>query len=86
MIVEIVNKFKKDFKRSPDDIQNRVLEIENAKNIKSADLDIQRMEGQKKGENYYRIRVADWRIGCEILQPNITPVLNRRGRGISSPF
>ncbi len=52
MIVEIVNKFKKDFKRSPDDIQNKVLEIitilENAENIKSADLDIKRMEDQKK--------------------------------------
>lgn len=75
MIVEFVNKFKKDFKRAPDEIQDRVLDIiktlENAENINSLQIDIKRMEGQKKGESYYRIRVGDWRIGCEILQPNI---------------
>ena len=29
------------------------------------------MEGQKKGENYYRIRCGEYRIGIENINPKI---------------
>jgi len=75
MIVEIVKRFKKDFKSAPGDIQRRVLEminaLENAEKLEKSGLDVRAMEGQKKGEHYYRIQIGDWRVGCEYLYPDI---------------
>jgi mRNA interferase RelE/StbE len=34
-------------------------------------VDYTRMDGQKKGENYYRIRLGDWRMGIDYVKPNI---------------
>ncbi|MBX9782631.1 MAG: hypothetical protein K2X48_04970 [Chitinophagaceae bacterium] len=42
-----------------------------AKSLESSGLDYKKMDGQKKGESYYRIRVGDWRIGLEYLHPKI---------------
>jgi mRNA interferase RelE/StbE len=29
------------------------------------------MEGQRKDENYYRIRIGQWRIGIEVIEPRV---------------
>lgn len=29
------------------------------------------MEGQKNGENYYRTRVGEWRIGIKYIDPQV---------------
>ena len=33
------------------------------------------MEGQKKGENFYRIRVGEYRIGVENINPKVIVLL-----------
>ncbi|WP_221394043.1 hypothetical protein [Dyadobacter sp. NIV53] len=52
MVVEIVKRFKKDFKSAPGDIQRRVLEMINAleksEKLEKSGLDVKPMEGQKK--------------------------------------
>ena len=76
MVVEYVKRFKKDLKSTPADIQKRVLDVidklEAARNLESSGLDYKRMEGQKSSENYFRIRVGDWRIGIECIHPDVT--------------
>ncbi|MCF2504484.1 hypothetical protein L0663_13915 [Dyadobacter sp. CY107] len=76
MVVQYVKRFSKELKSTPKDIQKRVFDIINAleaaQNLESSGLDYTRMEGQKSGENYFRIRVGDWRIGIECIHPDIT--------------
>ncbi|MEO6285129.1 MAG: type II toxin-antitoxin system RelE/ParE family toxin [Dyadobacter sp.] len=76
MVVQYVKRFKKDLKSTPLDIQRRVFDVieklEAAQNLESAGLDYKKMEGQKSGENYYRIRIGEWRIGIECIHPDVT--------------
>ncbi|MCF2487172.1 type II toxin-antitoxin system RelE family toxin [Dyadobacter sp. CY347] len=76
MVVQYVKRFSKDLKSTPNDIQKKVFDIirvlESAHNLESSGLDYKRIEGQKRGENYFRIRVGDWRIGIEYIRPDIT--------------
>lgn len=72
--------FKKNFpkalKSTPKHIQEAVKEVIDklvaAKNLESSGIDYIRMEGQRKGENIFRIRIGDWRIGAEFISPKIT--------------
>ncbi|MCF0052224.1 hypothetical protein MUK70_30050 [Dyadobacter chenwenxiniae] len=76
MVVQYVKRFEKELKNTPNDIQRKVFNVitilESATNLESSGLDYKRMEGQKSGENYYRIRVGDWRIGIECIHPDVT--------------
>ena len=76
MVVQYVKRFEKELKNTPNDIQRKVLNVitilESATNLETSGLDYKRMEGQKSGENYYRIRVGDWRIGIECIHPGVT--------------
>lgn len=45
--------------------------LETATDLESAGLDYKRMQGQKKSEQYYRIRLGDYRVGIEYLSPGI---------------
>jgi mRNA interferase RelE/StbE len=67
--------FLKQLLALPKKVQNDVREIlillENAKNLQGSGVDYKFMEGQKKGEKYYRIRCGDYRIGIENTHPNI---------------
>ena len=76
MVVQYVKRFEKELKNTPNDIQRKVLNVitilESATNLETSGLDYKRMEGQKSGENYYRIRVGDWRIGIECIHPDVT--------------
>lgn len=75
--------FIKNLKILPKHIQESTREvikkIETAKNLETSGLDCKKMEGQKKDENYYRIRVGDWRIGIQYLAPRtiIVTILHR---------
>ncbi|QRR03856.1 type II toxin-antitoxin system RelE family toxin [Dyadobacter sandarakinus] len=46
--------------------------LASAENLETSGVDYRRIEGQKAGENYYRIRIGDWRVGMEYIHPNIT--------------
>lgn len=76
MVVQYVKRFEKELKNTPNEIQRKVLNVitilESSTNLESSGLDYKRMEGQKSGENYYRIRVGEWRIGVECIHPDVT--------------
>lgn len=76
MVVLYVNRFRKDLKSAHINVQRKVLEVieklEAAQNLDSSGLDYRKMEGQRSHENYYRIRIGDWRIGIEYIHPGVT--------------
>ncbi len=45
--------------------------LKSSTSLENSGVDYVKMEGQKKGENYYRIRLGDWRIGIEYVNPTI---------------
>jgi mRNA interferase RelE/StbE len=45
--------------------------LRKAENLNKSGVDYAKMEGQKKNENYYRIRVGDWRMGIELKMPSL---------------
>jgi mRNA interferase RelE/StbE len=72
----IVNKsFSKNFKKTPPYIQKQTLEIlkllKECESLETSGVDYIEMEGQKKDEYYYRIRVGGYRIGIELVNPSI---------------
>jgi mRNA interferase RelE/StbE len=42
-----------------------------AKSLQDSGVNYKKLTGQKKTENYYRIRVGNYRIGCQLIQPTI---------------
>ena len=46
-----------------------------AKTLQESGVDSKKMEGQKKGENFYRIRVGEYRIGVENINPKVIVLL-----------
>jgi mRNA interferase RelE/StbE len=75
MEVIVKKSFPKAVKATPKHIQEAVKEVITklaaAKNLETSGLDYTKMEGQRKGENYFRIRTGDWRIGAEYVNPKI---------------
>jgi len=75
MEVMFKKSFPKALKATPKPVQQSVKTVITklllAKNLKSSGLDYAKLEGQKKGEHYYRIRIGDWRIGAEYINPKI---------------
>jgi mRNA interferase RelE/StbE len=75
MEVILKKSFIKEVKRLPNYLSKACNEIvntlEKAENLAATNLDYKIMEGQKKGENYVRIRVGGYRIGAELIEPNI---------------
>lgn len=67
--------FRKDLRKCPKYIQEKTGEtigiLEVAENLNKSGVDYVKMEGQKKGENFYRIRVGEWRMGVELKTPSI---------------
>ena len=85
MEVIIKSSFLKALRFAPKNIQDIVKEIitvklPTAKSLEASGLDYKKMEGQKKSENYYRIRVGDWRIGVEYKNPKFL-IITILGRG-----
>ncbi|MPR34430.1 type II toxin-antitoxin system RelE family toxin [Salmonirosea aquatica] len=71
-------KFLKEAKRLPPKSQEQLKEVfdklQQADSLESAGVDYKYMEGQQKGQNYYRIRIGGWRIGVEYLNPDLIAV------------
>ena len=79
MEIIVKKSFIKTLKSSPKNVQESVKiiveKIESAKSFSDIDIDLKKIEGQKKNENYYRIRSGDWRIGIEYREPNIILII-----------
>ena len=75
MEITFKKSFIKTLKATPKNVQESVRliveKLEKAKSLDEAEVDARKIEGQKKTENYYRIRTGDWRIGIEYRKPNI---------------
>jgi mRNA interferase RelE/StbE len=75
MEVIITKSFIKDLKFLPKEVieaANAVIDtLTNAENLQGSGLDYKKLSGQKKTDNYYRIRTGNYRIGCELIQPKI---------------
>ncbi|WP_373514508.1 type II toxin-antitoxin system RelE/ParE family toxin [Persicitalea sp.] len=75
MVIEFVARFKKDLKRVSPEVRTQVAEmidrLEMAHDLESSGVDYKRMQGQKKTENYYRIRIGGYRVGIEYLLPSV---------------
>ncbi|MVM37799.1 hypothetical protein GO730_09705 [Spirosoma sp. HMF3257] len=73
MEITVRKSFVKELQKLPSKIQQSVREIldelEQALDLESSGVDYKYMEGQKKGQNYYRIRVGGWRMGVEYKPP-----------------
>ena len=75
MEVIITRSFMKDLKYKPakviQAVEQLINKLEGAANLEKSGVDFTKMEGQKKGENYYRIRLGDWRVGIEYIHPKV---------------
>ncbi len=84
MEVIIARSFLKDLKSKPkavaDSVEELITLLEGSKSLESAGVDFTKMQGQKKGEGYYRIRMGNWRIGIEYIHPKLI-VLRILARG-----
>lgn len=75
--MEIIFKkqFQKELIRLPNHVQLAVREVieqlEKAESLQNSGLDFKHLKGQKKSENYVRIRVGGYRIGAELIKPDI---------------
>ena len=84
MEVAIARSFIKDLKSAPKPIQlaadAAIRKLMEASSLQTCGLDYTKMEGKRKGENYYRIRIGDWRMGVEYIHPKVI-VLRILARG-----
>lgn len=75
MEVAIARSFIKDIKIAPKPVQlaadAAIKKLIVAESLQTTGLDCTKLEGQKKGESYYRIRIGDWRIGIEYINPKV---------------
>jgi len=83
--VAISRSFIKDLKLAPKPIQlaadEAIKKLMASGSLQASGLDCTKMECQKKGENYYCIRIGDWRMGIEYVTPKIV-ILRILARGI----
>ena len=75
MEVIITKSYIKDLKFLPREVIIAADEVINklytATSLLDSGVDYKKLSGQKKTENYYRIRVGNHRIGCQLIQPTI---------------
>jgi mRNA interferase RelE/StbE len=75
MEVTITRSFMKDLKTKPKHVvqavEKLITQLEASSNLEKYGVDYTKMEGQQKGENYYRIRLGSWRVGIEYTHPEI---------------
>lgn len=84
MEVVISRSFLKDLKSKSKSliivVEELISKLEASENLEQSGTDFTKMEDQKKGEHYYRIRVGMWCIGVEYIHPKII-VLRILARG-----
>lgn len=75
MEVIVRKQYLKDLRKVPKPVfitaDAAITKLKETENLQTSGLDYKKMLGEKKGENFYRIRVGDWRIGVELVMPNI---------------
>ena len=75
MEVIIKKGYLKDFKKAPRPIfvaaDSVIDKLKTSTSLENSGVDYIKMEGQKRGENYYHIRVGNWRIGLEYVNPTV---------------
>jgi len=75
MEVIITKSYMKDLRFLPREIISAadavVCLLEAAPSLHDSGVDYKKLSGQKKTENYYRIRIGNYRIGCQLIQPAI---------------
>ena len=78
MEVTISRTFIKDLKATSKPTQSAVdaviKRLIEATSLQTSGLDYKKMEGQKRTENYYRIRIGEWRIGIEYIHPKVVVI------------
>ena len=89
MVVETVSRFNKDFRVLPSEVQRAVGKVitalQAADNLESSGLDYKKIQGVKKTDRYYRIRVGGYRIGLEYIKPDVV-LLRVLKRGIAYKY
>lgn len=72
-------KFVKELEKLPKRVQLGVKDVLDklvvAENLETSGVDYKLMEGQKKGQNYYRIRVGGYRIGIDYARPGVIVIM-----------
>lgn len=75
MVVVVKKQFVKQLQILPKNVKEAILAtidiLHKAKNLQATNLQYKKLEGQKRGESYYRIKVGNYRIGCELRIPEI---------------
>ena len=73
MELTVRKSFIKELRKLPSKIQQSVREsleaLEQATDLETSGVDYKYLEGQKKGQHYYQIRVGGWRMGIEYTPP-----------------
>ncbi len=75
MEIILKRKFIKEAGKLPSKVQKSIRDIidtlERSESLETSGVDYIAMEGQLKGDNYYRIRVGQWRIGIQYVEPSL---------------
>lgn len=75
MEVIIQKRFLKELKQFPKQViasaEAIIDKLKESNSLAETNLDYIKISGQKKGENYYRIRMGSYRMGIELKRPNI---------------
>ncbi len=73
MEVVLKKSYLKDLKKVPKPIfaaaDSVIDKLKASTSLENSGVDYIKMEGQKKDENFYRIRIGDWRMGIEYVNP-----------------
>lgn len=84
MEVVVSRTFMKDLRTKPATVvlavDKMIAALESADSLELSGVDYKKMEGQKRGEHYYRIRLGEWRVGIEYIRPKVV-VLRILSRG-----
>ncbi|TLV03531.1 type II toxin-antitoxin system RelE family toxin [Dyadobacter luticola] len=79
--MEIIYKkrFLKDLKSIPAKAQLAIKSVldslRNSDSLETANVDYLKMEGQRPGGNYYRIRIGQYRMGIEYVHPDLVVIM-----------
>jgi len=78
MVVTLKTSFVKELKKLSSKTHLSVLKVLEAlrdcEALETSGVDFTKIEGQKKTETYYRIRVGQWRVRIEYLHPDMISI------------
>ena len=75
MEIIVKKQYLRDLRKVPKPIflaaDTAIAKLRKAESLQKSGLDYKKMKGGKKGEDYYRIRIGDYRIGVELVMPTL---------------